>query len=140
MNKKYLIFIITLFLSCNSIHNKENLKVFAKESLYSKWQFIRAYEGTISNIDNLNKEINPINKYPSILTFKNDNTFNSFHGDYQYEGTFTFNEKTGIINSTNYIGKTKNEYIQRISYIDNEYLLLVIHDGVSTFLYKKINN
>jgi hypothetical protein len=140
MKKNIFIFIIfILFLNCNSLKNEH--KKFTLEKFCNEWLYINSYEGIVTKIDTLNKEVKKYKYYTPSLTFRKDGTYRNYQGDYQDNGKYTFEEKSGVIKKFYNMGSTKVENVSRLTYLDNEYMLMVVFENdkesTGTFFYKK---
>ncbi|MEO8234340.1 MAG: hypothetical protein ABI549_02900 [Flavobacterium sp.] len=141
--KKYLLLVLAfiLFSSCNSTKIENSKTNFSLEKLCDEWLYVNSYEGILTKIDTLNKEVKKYKYYTPSLTYRKEGTYTNYQGDYQDNGTFIFNKKTGIIKEFYNMGSTKVESQSRLTYLDNGYLLMVVFENekesTSTFFYKK---
>lgn len=140
MRKNILLFILfILFSNCNTL-KKENKK-FTSEKLCNEWLYIDNYEGIVSEIDTLKKEVKKYKYSIPTLTYRKDGTYTNYQGDYQDNGKFIFDEKNGIIKQFYNMGSTKVESVSRLTYLDSEYMLMVVFENdmesTGTFFYKK---
>lgn len=141
--KKY-IFIAILscfsFLSCKIIKDEQSKTNFTMDKLCNKWLYINNYDGVVTKIDTLKKEVKKYRFYTPSFTYRLDGSYTNYQGDYSDNGTFTLEEKTGIINCRYNMGSIKKEAKSRITYLDDEYLLIVVFENEiesRTFFYKK---
>ena len=139
--KRSLLLILTFtFLSCNSLKNKSVR--FSTEKLCNKWLYIDSYEGIITKIDTLNKEVKESKYGIPFLIYRKDGTYTNFQGDYRDNGKYIFDEKSGELREYYSEGVTKKESKSRLTYLDDYYMLIVVFEEIkestSTFFYKKI--
>jgi len=141
--KKPFLLVLTfiLFSSCNSTKIENSKANFPLEKFCNVWLYVNSYEGVITKIDTLKKEVKKHKYYTPSLTYRKDGTYTNYQGDYQDNGTYIFNKTTGIIKEFYNMGSTKVESQSRLTYLDDEYMLMVVFEdqkeSTSTFFYKK---
>jgi hypothetical protein len=141
--RKSLFFILAfiIFSSCSNSKIGNSKANFTTEKLCNVWQYVNSYDGILTKIDTLSKEGKKFKYSTPTLTFRKDGTFQNYQGDYQDNGIFVFDEKSGILKDFYNMGSTKVESQSRITYLDNEYMLMVVFENekesTSTFFYKK---
>lgn len=97
--KKYLfvVLIVSFLLSCRTSKFETAQQKFSFEKLCNKWLYVNSYDGIITNIDTLKKKVKKYKYFTPFLRFNKDSTYTNYQGDYQDNGTFSFDEKSGII-------------------------------------------
>jgi hypothetical protein len=108
------------------------------DKLYGEWIFINLFEGKLTNIDSLKKDVFKSNDGPPIWTYKKNGTYINDQGDYTTVGKFKVDTENCMIKTFDDNGELGDTSTVEITYLDNNYLLEVLVDNPQyTYFYKR---
>lgn len=128
--KKLLAIFFLFLISC-----EQSNTICATDKLYGNWAFVGMYPGRLTKIDTLRK-----NNFTSVYGTQNciyskSGIYVNDQGDYKTTGNFTIDNQGCIIKQFDDNDKKGDTLNLEITYLDNQYLLVVANTDISSFSY-----